>query len=157
MRVREPIGQQDRCAAHDADKRTRILQNLGLARSANGGYPSTMAWEDELNPDWIHELPFFLTATLAYGAVLTVNPTLRWGSGKSAAEQSVPIEFVAALPPAPPPAVALAPAAGRREGQGRADAAERPRRARAGKGQGGRAGRAAQAASPAPPSPSPRP
>jgi colicin import membrane protein len=68
-----------------------------------------MAWEEDLDPDWIHELPFYLVATIAYGALLTVNPAVRWGSGKSAADASVPIEFVAALPeppkaePAPPP------------------------------------------------------
>ena len=42
-----------------------------------------MAWEDELEPDWIYELPFYLVATIAYGAILTVNPTLRWGTGKA--------------------------------------------------------------------------
>ncbi|MFI5350832.1 MAG: hypothetical protein ACHQ2Z_14890, partial [Elusimicrobiota bacterium] len=56
-----------------------------------------MAWEDDLEPDWIYELPFYLVATIAYGAVLTVNPTLRWGSGKPP-DSGVPIEFVAAAP-----------------------------------------------------------
>jgi TonB family protein len=63
-----------------------------------------MAFEDELEPDWVYEAPFYLVATIAYGILLTLNPTMRWGGGKPP-EPTVPIEFVAA-PAAPPPAPA---------------------------------------------------
>ncbi|HXT00808.1 MAG TPA: TonB family protein [Elusimicrobiota bacterium] len=66
-----------------------------------------MAWEDELEPDWVYEAPFYLVATIAYGVLLTMNPTMRWGGGR-APEPTVPIEFVAAPPPPPAPAVNLA-------------------------------------------------
>jgi colicin import membrane protein len=74
-----------------------------------------VAWEDDVEPDMIHELPFYLVATVAYGALLTLNPTLRWGS-KSAADQAVPIEFVAQLP-AVSPNLAPAPPAAKEETQ----------------------------------------
>jgi TonB family protein len=71
-----------------------------------------MAWEDELEPDWVYELPFYLVATIAYGALLTVNPTMRWGTGR-AADAGVPIEFVVAVPlEAPSPNLAPPPSAG---------------------------------------------
>lgn len=73
-----------------------------------------MAFEDELEPDWVYEAPFYLVATIAYGILFSMNPTMRWGGGKPP-EPTVPIEFVAA-PPAPPPVqpanLALPPAGG---------------------------------------------
>jgi len=67
-----------------------------------------MAFEDELEPDWFYELPFYLTALVVYGALFTLNPTLRWGARERAPENLVPIEFVATLP-APSPNLAPAP------------------------------------------------
>ncbi|MDX6768742.1 MAG: hypothetical protein SF051_04365, partial [Elusimicrobiota bacterium] len=68
-----------------------------------------MAWEDDVDPDWIHELPFWLVAAMAHGALLTLNPVLRWGTAPRADEKILPVEFVAALPVVEPN---LAPAAG---------------------------------------------
>lgn len=68
-----------------------------------------MAFEDDFDPDWLHDLPFYIVAVMAHGSLLVFNPTLRWGSAQKALEQIVPIEFVAQLPP---PSVNLAPAPG---------------------------------------------
>jgi TonB family protein len=69
-----------------------------------------VAFEDELDPDWFYELPFYLTAVVVYGALFTLNPTMRWGARERTPDSLVPIEFVAALPP--PPSPNLAPAVG---------------------------------------------
>ncbi len=74
-----------------------------------------MAFEDQLEPDWVYELPFYLVATIAYGVLFTLNPIMRWGGRERAPESAVPIEFVARLP-APSPNLALAPG-----GDGRAE------------------------------------
>ena len=66
-----------------------------------------MAFEDELDPDWFYEVPFYLTAVIVYGVLFTLNPTMRWGARERAADKLVPIEFVATLP-APSPNLALA-------------------------------------------------
>lgn len=68
-----------------------------------------MAWQDDLEPDWFHELPFWVVAAMAHGALLTFNPALRWGDAQRAPERVLPIEFVAAPPPAPAPAPELPP------------------------------------------------
>jgi TonB family protein len=72
-----------------------------------------MAFERELDPDWFHEVPFYLAATVAYGFLFLLNPSLRWGSAERPPDPSVPIEFVAAPPPTPAPTPNLAPAGGR--------------------------------------------
>ena len=74
-----------------------------------------MAWEDELDPDLLHELPYYLVAGIAYGALLTANPAFRWGGAAKTAEMIAPIEFVAKIPET---ALKLAPL----PGDGRRDA-----------------------------------
>jgi len=69
-----------------------------------------MAFEDDFDPDWIHDLPFYIVAVMTHGALLVLNPTLRWGSVQKALDMVVPIEFVAQVPT---PSVNLAPAPGR--------------------------------------------
>lgn len=69
-----------------------------------------MAFEDDFDPDWLHDAPFYIVAVMAHGAILFSNPTLRWGSAQKALDMAVPIEFVARVPPAsadlaPAPAV----------------------------------------------------
>ncbi|MFI5347364.1 MAG: cell envelope integrity protein TolA [Elusimicrobiota bacterium] len=71
-----------------------------------------MAFDDELDPDWFYELPFYLTAVVVYGVLFTLNPSMRWGSRDRTPDSLVPIEFVAALPPPPAPSPNLAPAPG---------------------------------------------
>ena len=66
-----------------------------------------MSWREEIEPDWFHDAPFYLAAIIAHGALITLNPAIRWGSGASPIEKAVPIEFVADVPP--PPTVNLAP------------------------------------------------
>lgn len=68
-----------------------------------------MAWEDDVEPDFVHELPFWLVAAMAHGALLTLDPILRWGAAPRADEKVIPVEFVAQLPIVEP---TLAPAAG---------------------------------------------
>lgn len=69
-----------------------------------------MAFEDDFDPDWIHDLPFYIVAVMAHGWLLVLNPTMRWGSVQKALDMVVPIEFVAQ---APTPSVNLAPAPAR--------------------------------------------
>ncbi len=59
-----------------------------------------MSWRAQLEPDWLHEAPFYLVALIAHGALLSLNPVIRWGS-LAAPEKTFPIEFVtaASLPP----------------------------------------------------------
>jgi TonB family protein len=68
-----------------------------------------MAWEERISPGWFEEMPFFVAAAIAYGALFLANPQIRWGTGERPPDRSVPIEFVAQLP-APSPN--LAPALG---------------------------------------------
>jgi colicin import membrane protein len=86
-----------------------ILHDRGLARPAGSGYPSAMAWEEQLDPDWLDEAPFFVAAAFAYGVLFISDPTIRWGSAERAPDRAVPIEFVAKLPV---PSPNLAPALG---------------------------------------------
>jgi TolA protein len=66
-----------------------------------------MAFDDDLEPDWFHELPFFLTTAVLYAALFTANPVIRWGS-RPRADAAVPVEFVASVP-GPSPNLAPAP------------------------------------------------
>jgi colicin import membrane protein len=67
-----------------------------------------MAFEEMLEPDWFYELPFYLVATIAYGVLFTLDPSMRWGGRERTPDAVVPVEFVAQLP-APSPNLALAP------------------------------------------------
>lgn len=69
-----------------------------------------MSWREEIEPDWFYEAPFYLTAIIAHGALLTLNPVINWGSAKRALDKVVPIEFVAEIPL--PPSLNLAPSPG---------------------------------------------
>ena len=63
-----------------------------------------MSWREQIEPDWFHEAPFYLAALIAHGALLSINPVIKWG-GMIAPEKAIPIEFVAdiPLPPVVPP------------------------------------------------------